>query len=236
MQFKEQNPELDVYVLYRDIRTYGQRERIYRKARDLGVIFMRYDVDEKPVVKATNDCLTIRIKERILDIDIEIEADFLVLASAIVAGGNEELAQMFKLTLNDDKFFMEAHAKLRPVDFSTDGIFLCGMAHYPKPVEETVAQAKAAAARAVRVLSQTRVTVDGVVSHVDEARCRGCGACEAACPFGASPLWRTRPGSSWPMSSRPFARDAPPAPLPVLQARPGLPITTTRSWPWLRRR
>ena len=185
VQFKEQNPELDVYVLYRDIRTYGQRERIYRKARDLGVIFMRYDVDEKPVVKATNDCLTIRIKERILDIDIEIEADFLVLASAIVAGGNEELAQMFKLTLNDDKFFMEAHAKLRPVDFSTDGIFLCGMAHYPKPVEETVAQAKAAAARAVRVLSQTRVTVDGVVSHVDEARCRGCGACEAACPFGA---------------------------------------------------
>jgi heterodisulfide reductase subunit A len=185
VQFKEENPKLDVYVLYRDIRTYGQREGIYRQARDLGVIFMRYDVDEKPVVTAKDDCLSIRIKERILDMDMEIDADFLVLASAIEARGNEELAQMFKVTLNDDKFFMEAHAKLRPVDFSTDGMFLCGMAHYPKPVEETVAQAKAAAARAIRVLSQTRVTVDGVVSHVDAARCRGCGACEDACPFGA---------------------------------------------------
>ncbi len=188
VQFKTDNPEMDVYVLYRDIRTYGQRERLYREARDLGVIFMRYDVDEKPVVKADEEGLTITLRERIIGMDIEIRADFLVLASAIEARGNEELAQMFKLTLNDDKFFMEAHAKLRPVDFATDGIFLCGMAHYPKPVEETVAQAKAAAARAVRVLSQTSVTVDGVVSHVDEARCRGCGACEAACPFGAVSL------------------------------------------------
>ena len=194
VQLKEKNPDMDVYVLYRDIRTYGQRESLYRQARDMGVVFIRYDVDEKPVVTEADDGLNIRVKERILGMDIQIEADFLVLATAIEARGNEALAQMFKLTLNDDKFFMEAHAKLRPVDFSTDGIFLCGTAHYPKPVEECVAQAKAAASRAVRVLSRTSVTVDGVVSHVDEARCRGCGACEAACPFGAISVTESEAG------------------------------------------
>ena len=194
VEFKEINPDMDVYILYRDIRTYGQRESLYREARDKGVIFIRYNPDEKPVVKAMDDCLDIKVKERVLGLDIHVEADLLILASAIVAEGNEDLARKFKLTLNDDNFFMEAHAKLRPVDFSTDGIFLCGTAHYPKPVEECVAQAKAAASRAIVVLSKDSVTVDGVVSSVNEAMCRGCGACEAACPFGAVELYEDENG------------------------------------------
>ncbi len=194
VEFKEINPDMDVYVMYRDIRTYGRREALYKEARDKGIVFIRYSPDEKPVVTAKQDCLDIKVKERILGMDIHVEADFLVLATAIVAKGNEALAQKFKLTLNDDRFFMEAHAKLRPVDFSTDGIFLCGTAHYPKPVEECVAQAKAAAARAIVVLSKESVTVDGVVSRIDAALCRGCGACETACPFGAVSVYENEAG------------------------------------------
>ena len=185
LKFKEVNPDMDVYVLYRDIRTYGQREEKYKEARDKGAIFVRYDLDHKPLVQKKDASLFVTVKDHVLGMDLEIETDLLVLASAIVPEDNAALAQMFKLSLNDDRFFMEAHAKLRPVDFATDGIFLAGMAHYPKPVEESIAQAKAAASRATVVLSKETVTVDGVVSQVNEALCRGCGACEEACAFGA---------------------------------------------------
>jgi len=185
LKFKEGNPDMDVYVLYRDIRTYGQREELYKAARDKGVIFIRYDLDHKPLVKKEGSALSVTIRDHVLGMNLGIEPDLIVLASAIVPEGNAALAQMFKLSLNDDQFFMEAHAKLRPVDFATDGIFLAGMAHYPKPVEESIAQAKAAASRATVVLSKETVTVDGVVSSVNEALCRGCGACEETCAFGA---------------------------------------------------
>jgi heterodisulfide reductase subunit A len=185
LKFKEDNPDMDVYVVYRDIRTYGQREEKYKEARDKGVIFVRYDLEHKPLVQKKDASLFVTVKDHVLGMDLEIETDLLVLASAIVPEDNAALAQMFKLSLNDDRFFMEAHAKLRPVDFATDGIFLAGMAHYPKPVEESIAQAKAAASRATVVLSKETVTVDGVVSQVNEALCRGCGACEEACAFGA---------------------------------------------------
>nr|NJM03481.1 CoB--CoM heterodisulfide reductase iron-sulfur subunit A family protein [Desulfobacula sp.] len=185
LKFKEVNPDMDVYVLYRDIRTYGQREEKYKEARDKGVIFVRYDLEHKPLVQKEGSSLSVTVRDHVLGMDLEIETDLLVLASAIVPEDNAALAQMFKLSLNDDRFFMEAHAKLRPVDFATDGIFLAGMAHYPKPVEESIAQAKAAASRATVVLSKDTVTVDGVVSQVNEALCRGCGACEDACAFGA---------------------------------------------------
>ncbi len=185
LAFKDQNPDMAVYVLYRDIRTYGQRETVYQAARDAGVIFIRYDLDRKPRVERLGESLCVTIKDHVLGLPLSIETDLISLASAIVPEDNEALAQMFKLSLNDDRFFMEAHAKLRPVDFATDGIFLAGMAHYPKPVEESVAQAKAAASRATVVLSRDTVTVDGVVSQVNEALCRGCGACEEACAFGA---------------------------------------------------
>jgi heterodisulfide reductase subunit A len=185
LKFKELNPDIEVYVLYRDIRTYGQRESLYRQARDKGVIFIRYTPENRPEVAKNADGLCVRVKDHVLGLDLEIGSDLVVLASAIIPEDNSQLAQIFKLSVNDDKFFMEAHAKLRPVDFATDGIFLAGMAHYPKPVEESVAQAKAAASRAVVVLSRDTVTVDGVVSQVNEALCRGCAACEQACAFGA---------------------------------------------------
>jgi len=185
LKFKEVNPDMDVYVLYRDIRTYGQREEKYKEARDKGVIFVRYDLDHKPLVQKEGSSLSVTVRDHVLGMNLGLEPDLIVLASAIVPEDNAALAQMFKLSLNDDRFFMEAHAKLRPVDFATDGIFLAGMAHYPKPVEESIAQAKAAASRATVVLSKETVTVDGVVSQVNEALCRGCGACEDACAFGA---------------------------------------------------
>jgi len=188
LQLKKMNPEIDVYVLYRDIRTYGQREALYREARRQGVIFIRYGLDRKPVVLKGTDTVSVTVKDPILNRDILINADLVILASAIVPRDNAALAQMFKLSLNQDGFFMEAHAKLRPVEFATEGIFLAGMAHYPKPIEESIAQAKAAASRASVVLSKEHITVEGVVSHVNEVLCRGCGKCVDVCPFSAVSL------------------------------------------------
>ena len=185
LKLKEMNPEADVYILYRDIRTYGQREDLYKEARDQGVIFIRYSLEEKPRVEKAGSDISVTIKDHILGRDIAINPDLVVLASAIIPRDNEPLAQMFKLSINEEGFFMEAHAKLRPVEFATDGVFLAGMAHYPKPIEESIAQSKAAASRASVVLSKKELTVEGIVSHVDEAMCRGCGDCEAACPFKA---------------------------------------------------
>lgn len=185
LQLKEINPEMGIYVLYRDIRTYGQREELYREARNRGVIFIRYDLEQKPEVKKNGDGISVAVKDPILGRDIEISPDFIVLASAIVPRDNAPLAQMYKLALQEEGFFMEAHAKLAPVDSATGGIFLAGMAHYPKPVEESIAQAKAAASRASVVLSKDKLTIEGVISNVNELMCRGCGKCEDACPFGA---------------------------------------------------
>ncbi len=185
LMLKEKDPDVNVYVLYRDIRTYGQREALYKEARDRGVIFIRYGLEEKPRVEKVGNEIVVTIKDHILGRDIAINPDLLVLASGIIPRDNEPLAQMFKLSVNEEGFFMEAHAKLRPVEFATDGVFLAGMAHYPKPIEESIAQAKAAASRASVVLSKETLTVEGVVSNVDEALCRGCGECEDACPFNA---------------------------------------------------
>jgi len=185
LKFKELNPDMEVYVIYRDIRTYGQREELYKEARDKGVIFIRYSYENKPVVQKQDASISVKVKDHVLGMDLDINTDLIILASAIVPEDNSGIAQMFKLSLNDDNFFMEAHAKLRPVDFATDGIFLAGMAHYPKPIEESISQAKAAVSRATVVLSKENVTVDGVVSKVNEALCRGCGACEETCAFGA---------------------------------------------------
>ncbi len=185
INFKDANPETNVFVIYRDIRTYGRRELLYKEAREKGVIFIRYDLDTKPVVNSSDEGLTLTVKDHILEMDIEINVDLLVLASAIVPRNNEPLAQMFKLSCNSDSFFNEAHAKLRPVEFATAGIFLAGMAHYPKPIEESIAQAAAAASRAAVTLSKDQITVEGVVSYVQDFMCRGCGECESACPFNA---------------------------------------------------
>jgi heterodisulfide reductase subunit A len=185
IKLKEMDPEKNIYVLYRDIRTYGQREELYKEARKKGVIFIRYNLDQKPVMEKNDSEITVTVKDPVLGRNIMIPADMVVLATAIVPRDNGPLAQMFKLSLNEDGFFMEAHAKLRPVEFATDGVYLAGMAHYPKPIEESIAQAKAAASRASVVLSKENLTVEGVVSHVNELLCRACGKCEDVCPFNA---------------------------------------------------
>ena len=188
VKLKAMNPEMDVYVLYRDIRAYGQREEIYREARKAGVLFMRYDLDQKPVVTKSGETLEINLTDHVLGRPILIRPDLIVLASAILPRDNTPLAQMYKLSLNEDGFFMEAHAKLRPVEFATEGVYVAGLAHYPKPIEESIAQAKAAASRASVVLSKDQITAEGVVSHINEMMCRGCGKCVEVCPYSAVTL------------------------------------------------
>ncbi len=187
--FKMKKPDLNTYIIYRDIRTFGQREELYRKARELGVIFIRYTLDGKPAVEKIQvegkEKLKITLKDHILGIPVQLHVDYLNLATAIVPRGQESLAKMLKVPLNNDGFFLEAHVKLRPVDFSTDGIFVCGLAHYPKPIEESIAQAQAAAARSANLLAQDYVEIEPIVSVVDQEKCIGCGLCEASCSFGA---------------------------------------------------
>jgi heterodisulfide reductase subunit A len=182
---KEQSPDTSVYIVYRDIRTFGDRELLYKKARELGVIFIRYSLDRKPVVTETADGLLVRVFDPILQKHIEIEADLVNLATAIEPSPNHDIAGFYKLPLNAEGFFMEAHAKLRPVDFASDGLFVCGLAHYPKSLDESIAQAMAAAARAATVLAREAITVSPLVSKVNTELCIGCGLCTEVCPFGA---------------------------------------------------
>jgi heterodisulfide reductase subunit A len=186
VKLKEINPDMDVYILYRDMRTYGLRENLYKEAREKGVIFIRFDLDHKPRVEQTRDGgLKVTVRDHILGIPVTITPDVLTLASAIIVKDQEKLAKMFKVPLNSDGFFLEAHMKLRPVDFATEGLFVAGLAHYPKPIDESIAQAKAAAARAAVVLSQEFIRAGGVVASIDAATCSGCQACVEVCPFGA---------------------------------------------------
>jgi heterodisulfide reductase subunit A len=192
--FKNRSPETDVYILYRDIRTYGLRESLYKQAREQGVIFIRYSQARKPAVREEDDTLRVTVRDHVLEADLDISLDLLVLAAAIVPRDNEPLAQMFKLSCSNDNFFNEAHAKLKPVEFATAGVFLAGMAHYPKPIEESIAQAAAAASRASVTLSKESITVEGVVSTVEHFMCRGCGECESVCPFNAIAVETTNDG------------------------------------------
>lgn len=190
LKLKELNPEVNIYVLYRDIRTYGFKEDFYREARDKGVIFILYDPDSKPEVQLAkvngSDTLKVVVTDPVLGEQLQIEADVLALATGIIPpSGGGELAKLFKVPLNEDGFFLEAHVKLRPVDFAVDGVFLCGMAHSPKLIDESITQAKAAVSRATMVLSRGSMTVGGTVSVVDRAKCTGCGVCQEVCPFKA---------------------------------------------------
>jgi len=185
LEIKRRNPDATVYILYRDMRTYGLREELYREARAKGIIFCRYSPESKPEVSVDADKITIKVKDMILDKDLVIEAQLLCLATAIVSRKDTALAQLFKVPLDSDGWFLEAHQKLRPVDFATDGVFLCGMAHYPKPIEESIAQAQAAASRAITVLAMEKIQVGGVVSYIDPELCSGCLGCINVCPFGA---------------------------------------------------
>ena len=195
LDLKDLNPEMNVYVLYRDIRTYGTREELYQEARLKGIIFIRYDLDNKPVVKEVDGKLNVTVTDHILGRPITIEPDFITLQTAIVPKGHERLSKMLKVPINAEKFFLEAHMKLRPVDFSTDGIFVCGMAHYPKPIEEAITQAQAAAIRAMGVLSKDALAIEPIVAaFVDRDECRGCGLCVALCPYKALDIEETEEG------------------------------------------
>jgi len=185
LKLKKQNPGANIFVLYRDIRTYGFREKYYQQAREAGVIFIRYTREAPPVVSEGDD-LTVTLRSPDFPESIEIEADRVVLSTGIDAPGeNRKLADMLKVPLNADGFFNEAHVKLRPVDFATEGIFLCGLAHSPKMVDENISQARAAAARAATVLSRTQLEVSGQVASVNQDKCISCVTCVRACPYSA---------------------------------------------------
>jgi heterodisulfide reductase subunit A-like polyferredoxin len=185
LAIKTRNPEAGVYILYRDIRTYGERETLYKKAREAGVIFIRYDLENKPQVVRNGDQLAVRVTDHVLGLPVEITTDLLTLAAAIVPYADEQLSQFFKIPLNDDGFFVEKHAKLGPCEFATDGVFLCGLAHYPKSIDEAVSQGKAAASRAVTLLAQENIFTSGEVASVDPQMCSSCGVCVSICPYSA---------------------------------------------------
>ncbi len=184
IRIKKANSSANVFVLYRDMRTYGVMEKMYENARDLGIIFIKYDAENPPVVQDGS----VTVHDSMLNEDIEIASDLVVLSTPLVAGENEEINQLFKIPLDKNKFFLEAHPKLRPVDFATDGVFLCGSAQAPKLMDEAISQASAAASRACTILSRKFIETEGAISVVDEARCIGCGTCVTVCPYNAPSL------------------------------------------------
>jgi len=199
LKLKEINPEIDIYILFRDMRSYGFIEDYYREAADKEVRFIRYKAEEKPKVKAIKEdggsILRVTVKDPVLGRELEIDTDILALSSAVIpASDTEKIAKSFKVSLGPDGFFQEAHVKLRPVDCGADGVYLCGMAHYPKHIPEAISQAYAASGRALTLLSHDTVTASGSVCEVDEKKCLGCGACAEACAYGAIELYKTRQG------------------------------------------
>jgi heterodisulfide reductase subunit A len=183
LHLKDLNPDLEVFILYRDMRTYGMLEDYYREARNRGVIFVRFDPEKAPELNIVDGELAMSFVDHVLGMPVHLPADAVVLSAATVPADVEELASLLKLPRNAEGFFIEAHAKLRPVDFSSDGIFLAGTAHGPKLVGESIAQSLAAASRASSFLADTSQTISGVTALVDPSRCAACLICVRACPF-----------------------------------------------------
>ncbi|RLB60942.1 MAG: heterodisulfide reductase, partial [Deltaproteobacteria bacterium] len=190
LKLKEVNPEIDIHILFRDMRTYGFKEDYYREAADQDIKFIRFDPENQPEVKTGKedgrDVLKITVPDPVLGQKLELAADLLTLSAAVdPAESAKDIASLFKVSFSPDGFFQEAHVKLRPVDFSADGIFLCGTAQYPKHINETISQAYGAAGRAITILSSESVTASGAVCDVDENNCIACGACITACTYDA---------------------------------------------------
>ncbi|MDI6735217.1 MAG: FAD-dependent oxidoreductase [bacterium] len=189
LKLKEINPKHEVYVLYRDVRTYGFKEEYYRQAREAGVIFIRYKEDEKPEVCTQENGLIVKVKDLLLGQELLIDADLVVLSAGMVANpGNKDLAQLLKVPVNQNGFFLEAHIKLKPIDFATDGIYMAGLAHCPKDVSESISQASGAAGRAATVLSKDELEIEAALSFVVDANCDGCAYCVDPCPYQAITL------------------------------------------------
>lgn len=183
LKIKELKPDCRVFILYRDVRTYGLMELYYQEARKRGVIFIRFKKEDPPKVEKRGQDLVVTVKDHVLGEEVEIPADIVALAIGVEGQKEQPLALQLKLPVNADGFFMEAHMKLRPVDFASEGNFLAGLAHGPKLLRETIAQAQAAAARAVTVLSKERLYLPGEKAWVDEGRCVACLTCVRACPY-----------------------------------------------------
>ena len=189
LKIKEKNPDAEVYVLYRDIRTYGFNEDYFQEASEKGVIFVRYDTENEPQVVPKKSGFKITVKDPVLDEVLEIDADFLILSVPVLPQPDaEEVGRMLKVPLTKDNFFLEAHMKLRPVDFAVEGVFLCGLAHGPKFVDESIAQAYGAVARAATILSKDEIEIEPTISHVVDENCDGCAYCIEPCPYNAITL------------------------------------------------
>jgi heterodisulfide reductase subunit A len=185
LELKKRNPQTNVYILYRDIRTYGKREDLYKQARNQGILFFRCDSADKPEVSANGNCVTVQFKDPILGRKLSVNADILCLASAIVPHEDVCLSRLFKVPVDADGWLMEVHQKLRPVESATEGVFICGMCHYPKPIEESIAQAQAAAAKALTILARDSIRVGGIVARIAPELCSGCLGCLNVCPYAA---------------------------------------------------
>jgi heterodisulfide reductase subunit A len=191
LNLKKKFPNASIYIAYRDIRTYGFREKYYSELRDLGTMFVHYTPEQKPEVKLLDEFdpdskVNVTVFDPIMAKEVVVDADLLVLSTAIDARPeNVDLAKMLKVSLNTDGMFLEAHVKLRPVDFATDGVFVAGLAHNPKDMDESLTQAKAAASRALTFLNKRAILAEGTICEVNEARCVGCGYCEDICAYNA---------------------------------------------------
>ncbi len=186
LHLKELDPEAEITIIYRDIRTYGFKEDYYKRARQAGISFIRYEPERPPLVEENGTGLKVIVYDRILKRPLELECDRLALSLGTVPNpDNEFIGKLLKVPINQDGFFLEAHVKLRPVDFATDGVFFCGLAHAPKYSSESITQANAAVSRATTILTRDYIEAEGKTAFVDPGRCSGCGLCEENCPFGA---------------------------------------------------
>jgi heterodisulfide reductase subunit A len=196
---KKLNPDMEIYILFRDMRTYGYREDYYRDAADKGVKFIRWESDSQPEVEAVTESgksiIRVTVTDPVLGRRLALDAEVLTLSAAVIPSEDSmQVARLFKVAMNPDGFFQEAHVKLRPVDFAAEGVFLCGIAHYPKHITETISQAYGAAGRAITLLNKDSVTASGAVCEVDENACESCGACISVCNYGAIAFYETDSG------------------------------------------
>jgi len=186
IEIKKKHPATEVYILHKDIRSYGFREALYKQAGELGVKFIRFDEDKDPVLAKDGEHFAVTVQDTILGAPLLIKPDLVVLSTGTRPNpDNEHLAKLLKVPLSKDGFFLEAHMKLRPNDFATNGVYLAGIAHWPKFIDETIAQASGAAARAMTIISKEFLETQGIIAAVNEDICDGCGICEPVCEYRA---------------------------------------------------